>query len=218
MSPLQTVKSGHRDFIALDRSGSMAGSTWHFAIEAVNAYVRKLEVEKVQNSLVFATFHDERVNIDQFVKLPRDWYAVRENGFDPGGSTPLNDAIVALISLAEQGNKVTGEQFETCTFVFVTDGDDTYSQSTEVQAKEKIADALIRGWTVLFMGAGFNPERQAKRYGVPSENFIEVQPKNLKKAMIETAEARSRNVKTGTAIGYTQEQKLLLGPPQEKKA
>lgn len=200
----------HHDYIGLDRSGSMAGATWVFALEGTNAYVRKLAKEKVVSPVTLASFNNESVDIKRSVKSPRDWYAVMssERDFQPEGGTPLNAAIVALISLAER------DEVGSATFLFVTDGHDTTSYEMTERAIAAIARARKRGWTVLFMGAGFDPGEMAQRYGVEEEHFIRVKPVLLAKAMTETAEARAQNIASGKAIGFTPEQKLLLGGPK----
>lgn len=197
----------HRDYIILDRSASMH-SQWSYALDGVNAYVRKLAREKVNSLVTFITFNNDVVDIKQ-KKSASHWFAMLESkDFSPDGSTPLNDAIVATISLAKR------DEPQTATLLFVTDGDDTSStQFTEEQAKLAIAEAKSFGWQVIFIGAGFDPREQARRYGVSEQQFIEVNPKRLRSAMLETAEARAAHVKSGTAIGFTPEQKLLLGGP-----
>jgi Mg-chelatase subunit ChlD len=196
----------HRDYIILDRSASMH-SQWSYALDGVNAYVRKLAKEKVNSLVTFITFHNDVVDINQR-KSVNHWFAMLEGkDFLPDGSTPLNDAIVASITLAKR------DEPKTATLLFVTDGDDTSSTHTETEAKDLIAEAQALGWQVIFIGAGFDPREQARRYGVSEQQFIEVNPKRLRNALYETAEARAKHVQNGTAIAYSPEQKLLLGGP-----
>jgi len=152
------------DFILLDRSGSME-SRWVEALSSINAYVAKLREEKVETAVTLAVF-DHNIGQICFDLVrnqvpPRDWFNVSSSDCLPRGGTPLNDAIIRLVSMARTANA------EKTAIIVMTDGQENSSREdrTGAIAKGMLDECRTKGWQVIFLGVDFDNARQASSYG-----------------------------------------------------
>jgi len=151
------------DFILLDRSGSME-DRWVEALSSINAYVGKLADENVETGVTLATF-DHNVGQISFDILrdrilPRTWRKVSSDDCRPRGGTPLNDAIIRLVSLARVGN------YDKVAIIIMTDGLENASREDRngTIAKGMLAECRAKGWQVIMLGVDFDNARQAGSY------------------------------------------------------
>lgn len=190
-----------RDFILLDRSGSMFGQ-WIKAIEAINTYVKELHGSAVDTRVTLAVFdshRDAHGDLDYHVlresQTPADWSELSPNELEPRGGTPLNDAILRLTKAAEQAAA------DRCAVIIMTDGEENQSREdpTGEMAKAALDRCRARGWPVVFLGANYDPSRQAQALGGFHRNTIAAAPEALGATMYMTAQKRGLYGLTGSA-------------------
>ena len=183
----------------LDRSASMSGGKWKNAIESINAYVNTLLEQKTLARITIAAFDNpstrhrysnavfpvvggasitlttttENVsNGNAFDVMRNDvpltqWKALSETELSPRGNTPLYDSTATLLNLAEQKNA------DKTVILIMTDGEENYSTVYTLPAiKDRIKNATSKGWEVVFLGAEFNVETQARSYGLDGTKFF----------------------------------------------
>lgn len=155
------------DFLLLDRSGSME-SQWVEALSSINAYVHKLAEEKVDTEVSLITFDHHGGMKFEHVRTnvkPETWIDVSSKEASPRGTTPLNDAVGKLVTLANEG--CDGKQFDKAALIIMTDGWENASQEFSHQgAKTLLEKCRQKGWQVIFLGANFDAvEQQAASYG-----------------------------------------------------
>lgn len=198
-----------RDFILLDRSGSME-DLWAEALNSVNAYVAKLAADKVNTSVTLALFDKDQGSLDFNVVrdrvAPDAWKDVTKHDAVPRGMTPLNDAIGRLVSMART------EDRERTAIIVMTDGEENSSRELSANDARRLLDECRqRGWQVIFLGANYDNVRQARSYGVPQAATMDsISASNLAKTMSHTASLRSAYGATGTAMVYSDEDKTRL--------
>lgn len=190
-------------FILLDRTGSMA-SLWEEAVTSVNAYVHELKMDQANDRITLAAFdaYDSGMQFDvlrQGVAIG-EWKDVEVDEVLPRGMTPLLDALMRIITRAEEVDN------EKTAIVVMTDGHE--NASTEV-SKEDVRAALDRvekkNWQVNFLGANFDGFDQAAGLGVAhgvSMNFYFGQAVN---AMSSTARAHSKYRLSSDAVPFSDE-------------
>lgn len=155
-----------RDYILLDRSGSMA-TKWSDALGGINAYVRGLaEATATKGVLVNLALFDQGAGDHcSFDVIRRDvsaseWKDVTSSEAKPRGGTPLFDAIGKLVSMAQAAAPVR------CAILVMTDGEENASREHSKASAKALLDACrARGWQVIFLGADFDNAAQAASVG-----------------------------------------------------
>lgn len=192
------------DFILLDRSGSMS-SQWVEALNAVNAYVKKLADEKVDTGVTLAVFDghnglDFKVIRDRII--PSTWGAVSSEDAEPRGMTPLNDATGKIVALAKDSN------YDKVAIIIMTDGLENASRElTVAQAKKLLDDCRAKNWQVIFLGANFDNASQAMSYGNAMASTIRSSTANLNATMQNMGSLRASYGATGQAMTFTDKEK-----------
>lgn len=154
-------------YILLDRSGSMQ-SLWVEALSSVNAFAKELANKKdgpaVDSHVTLAVF-DSQESL-QFDVLRRKqpalhWDQVTDKDASPRGMTPLLDAMVRIISLAE------GDNPDKAVLVVMTDGQENASREvTRDGVKAALERVKAKGWETVFLGANFDNIADASSVGV----------------------------------------------------
>lgn len=168
-------------YILLDRSGSMS-SRWDEALSSINAYVSELKDDNAKITL--ATFdHMAGLQFDilRDSVASKDWKLVTSAEASPRGGTPLYDAMMRIIAMAEKSNN------NKTVIVVMTDGESNGIQEASKNDANAARDRCEkRGWAVVFLGADFNAFEEAGKVGVGvnrslnmSEGFYVTSMKNL---------------------------------------
>ena len=154
-------------YILLDRSGSMQ-SLWVEALSSVNAFAKELanktDGPSVDSHVTLAVF-DSQESL-QFDTLRRKqpalhWENVTDKDASPRGMTPLLDAMVRIISLAE------GDTPDKAVIVVMTDGQENASREVTREGVKAALDRVkAKGWEVVFLGANFDNIADASSVGV----------------------------------------------------
>lgn len=154
-------------YILLDRSGSMQ-SLWVEALSSVNAFAKELDNKKdgpaVDSHITLAMFDSQETL--QFDVLRRKqpalhWEPVTDKDASPRGMTPLLDAMVRLIALAESDNP------DRAVLVIMTDGQENASREvTRDGVKAALDRVKAKGWETVFLGANFDNIADASSVGV----------------------------------------------------
>lgn len=158
-------------YILLDRSGSMQ-SLWNEALSSVNAYVKELTNNKDGNTVdakVTLAVFDDQAGL-QFDVLRRaqpalHWDKVTDNDASPRGMTPLLDAIVRIVALAD------ADKPDRAVIVVMTDGMENASKEVKREGVKAALDRVkAKGWEVVFLGANFDNIGDATSVGVAASN------------------------------------------------
>ncbi len=154
-------------YILLDRSGSMQ-SLWVEALSSVNAFAKELanknDGNAVDSHVTLAVF-DEQAGL-QFDVLRRKqpalhWDKVTDSDASPRGMTPLLDAMIRIIALADADNPGKA------VIVVMTDGQENASKEvTRDGVKAALERVKAKGWEVVFLGANFDNISDASSVGV----------------------------------------------------
>jgi len=154
-------------YILLDRSGSMQ-SLWVEALSSVNAFAKELanktDGSSVDSHITLAVF-DSQDGL-KFDTLRRKqpalhWENVTDREASPRGMTPLLDAMVRIIALAE------GDNPDKAVIVVMTDGQENASQEVKREGVKAALDRVkAKGWEVVFLGANFDNISDAASVGV----------------------------------------------------
>ncbi len=154
-------------YILLDRSGSMQ-SLWVEALSSVNAFAKELANKKdgpaVDSHVTLAVFDSQETL--QFDVLRRKqaalhWENVTDKDASPRGMTPLLDAMVRVIALAEADNP------DKAVIVVMTDGQENASREvTRDGVKAALDRVKAKGWETIFLGANFDNIADGASVGV----------------------------------------------------
>lgn len=187
-------------FILLDRTGSMA-PLWVEAVSSVNTYVKELVQDGASDRVTLAVFDSYKDGM-QFDVLRdavpiEEWKAVDEEEVLPRGSTPLLDAMVKLISMAEEVNN------EKTAIVVMTDGYENASKEVTTEAAKAAIDRVKeKDWQVNFLGANFDGFSQAHQLGVVHANTMNFFVGHADAAMSSTAQAHRAYRRSRGAVSY----------------
>jgi hypothetical protein len=202
--PVIRKPSGQRDYILLDRSGSMA-MRWEEALGAVNTYVRTLTSKGVNSRITAAVFdgkyHIVRRDIPLAVCAP-----ITSDDAAPRGGTALNDAIGRIVTHAKTDNP------EKAAIVIMTDGEENANHElTTAQAAALLSQCRLRGWQVIFLGIDHDNTDLARRYGASPSEFIAATKESVAAVMAKVAEKRATHGQTGQRISFTDAEKKDAG-------
>lgn len=192
------------DFLLLDRSGSMGGSMWVEALNAINGYVKKLADENVNTGVTLAVFDsNEPFKVIRDRILPKTWHNVTSREVEPRGGTPLYDATAKLVSLAEAGAP-WGQKYDRVSIVIMTDGEENSSQEYNAYTVKNLLDRCReKGWAITFLGANFDNARQAASLGGAYSTTINTTMKNYAGTMANMATKRAAYSHTGVATSMS---------------
>lgn len=157
-------------FVALDRSGSMNGSSWINAINTLNEYINGLKAEKVEGKVSITAF-DSFDHKTRLVPLAHNqsiayFENIHHTVISPAGLTPLYDAAAHVMDQALEENP------EKAVVVILTDGAENCStEYTQKSIKTKVELIQSKGWEVLFLGANFDVSEYARDAGMDSTKF-----------------------------------------------
>jgi hypothetical protein len=154
-------------YILLDRSGSMQ-SLWVEALSSVNAFAKELanktDGPAVDSHVTLAVFDSqESLQFDVLRKKQPalHWETVTDKDATPRGMTPLLDAMVRIIALAE------ADKPDKAVIVVMTDGQENASREvTRDGVKAALDRVKAKGWEVVFLGANFDNIADASSVGV----------------------------------------------------
>ena len=171
-------------YILLDRSGSMQ-SLWVEALSSVNAFAKELanktDGPSVDSHVTLAVF-DSQESL-QFDTLRRKqsalhWENVTDKDASPRGMTPLLDAMVRIISLAESDNP------DKAVIVVMTDGQENASREvTRDGVKAALDRVKAKGWEVVFLGANFDNIADASSVGVGGDKQMAMSAGTMNESM-----------------------------------
>lgn len=171
-------------YILLDRSGSMQ-SLWEEALSSVNAYAKELANKKdgpsVDSHVTLAVF-DDQAGL-QFDVLRRKqpalhWDVVTDKDATPRGMTPLLDALVRIIALAE------ADQPDKAVIVVMTDGQENASKEvTRDGVKAALDRVKAKGWEVIFLGANFDNIADASSVGIHAGQQMAMSAGTMRESM-----------------------------------
>ena len=175
-------------YILLDRSGSMQ-SLWTEALSSVNAYAKELANKKdgpaVDSHITLAVF-DEQAGL-QFDVLRRKqpalhWDPVTDADASPRGMTPLLDALIRIIALAD------ADKPDKAVIVVMTDGQENASKEvTRDGVKSALERVKAKGWEVVFLGANFDNISDASSVGVGADNQMAMAAGTMNESMARLA-------------------------------
>jgi len=154
-------------YILLDRSGSMQ-SLWIEALSSVNAYAKELtnktDGKTVDAHVTLAVFDgQEGLQFDVLRKKQPalHWETVTDKDASPRGMTPLLDALIRVIALADADNP------QKAVIVVMTDGQENASREVTREGVKAALDRVkAKGWEVVFLGANFDNISDASAVGV----------------------------------------------------
>lgn len=171
-------------YILLDRSGSMQ-SLWVEALSSVNAFAKELANKTggpaVDSHISLAVF-DSQESL-QFDVLRRKqpalhWESVTDKEASPRGMTPLLDAMVRIISLAE------GDNPDKAVIVVMTDGQENASREvTRDGVKAALDRVKAKGWETVFLGANFDNIADASSVGVGGDKQMAMSAGTMNESM-----------------------------------
>jgi Mg-chelatase subunit ChlD len=196
-------QKGMEVFILLDRTGSMA-SLWEEAVTSVNAYVRELKMDGADDRITLAVF-DAYESGMQFDVLRHavaigEWKDFEADEVLPRGMTPLLDALMRIITRAEEVNN------EKTAIVVMTDGHENASTEVSLQDARVALDRVQKkNWQVNFLGANFDGFDQAAGLGVAHGVTMNFYAGQANDAMSSTARTHSEYRRGKQAIAYSDE-------------
>ena len=175
-------------YILLDRSGSMQ-SLWVEALSSINAFAKELATKTtgpaVDSHVTLAVFDSqERLQFDTLRrKQPAlHWDDVTDKDASPRGMTPLLDAMVRIISLAE------GDNPDKAVIVVMTDGQENASREvTRDGVKAALDRVKAKGWEVIFLGANFDNIADASSVGVGGDKQMAMSVGTMSESMARLA-------------------------------
>lgn len=156
----------------LDRTGSMA-SIKADTIGGFNAYVGTLQ--KDGKGLIDFTFLQfDSVSIDKVhVGVPvKDVALLTDETYQPRAWTPLIDAAYKTIKATEEALTKRDDKPKVVVAI-QTDGDENAStEHTWDELNALIKEKTAAGWEFVFMGAGLDAYKQARRMGIATANTM----------------------------------------------
>ena len=171
-------------YILLDRSGSMQ-SLWVEALSSVNAFAKELASKTdgpvVDSHVTLAVFDSqETLQFDVLRKKQPalHWDNVSDKDASPRGMTPLLDAMVRIIALAEADNP------DKAVIVVMTDGQENASREvTRDGVKAALDRVKAKGWETVFLGANFDNIADASSVGVVGDKQMAMSAGTMNESM-----------------------------------
>jgi len=186
-------------------------------VGAINAWLgelRRTETE-MRFSLVLFDEHHGKMDLQKLhVAVPvKDVQDLRNEEFQPRGSTPLIDAACATIRAVRES--IEGRDDVKVIFAIQTDGHENASRENGWEGlRALIAECEKAGWQFTFMGCGIDAYGQGARMGIRSENTVSYGADQA--ATLATFAATAENTRLYASgdradVSYTREQKMRSG-------
>lgn len=197
-------------YILLDRSGSMQ-SLWVEALSSVNAFAKELANKTdgpvVDSHVTLAVFDSqEGLHFDVLRKKQPalHWDNVTDKDASPRGMTPLLDAMVRIISLAESDNP------DKAIIVVMTDGQENASREvTRDGVKAALDRVKAKGWETVFLGANFDNIADASSVGVVGDKQMAMSAGTMNASMARLAKKSRFYAAEAAPIEFDQEDRAV---------
>ena len=197
-------------YILLDRSGSMQ-SLWVEALSSVNAFAKELANKTdgpvVDSHVTLAVFDSqEGLHFDVLRKKQPalHWDNVTDTDASPRGMTPLLDAMVRIISLAESDNP------DKAIIVVMTDGQENASREvTRDGVKAALDRVKAKGWETVFLGANFDNIADASSVGVVGDKQMAMSAGTMNASMARLAKKSRFYAAEAAPIEFDQEDRAV---------
>jgi hypothetical protein len=197
-------------YILLDRSGSMQ-SLWVEALSSVNAFAKELANKTdgpvVDSHVTLAVFDSqEGLHFDVLRKKQPalHWDNVTDKDASPRGMTPLLDAMVRIISLAESDNP------DKAIIVVMTDGQENASREvTRDGVKAALDRVKAKGWETVFLGANFDNIADASSVGVVGDKQMAMSAGTMNASMARLAKKSRFYTAESAPIEFDQEDRAV---------
>lgn len=159
-----TTKNPLYVHLVLDRSGSMEDCRDE-TISAFNEYLSTLTHAEDTDARITLTQFSAR-NIDLIAdQIPvADMPRLTRATYEPGGNTPLFDAVGVSVAHTDKAHLRPGEKVS---LVILTDGMENTSREHNIASVRKLLDnrQKDKGWQVVFLGADAQSWSQGVRFG-----------------------------------------------------
>lgn len=205
-----TDRTATADLIIVDGSASMYDK-WASLMQAVDAFVSELTVETQITLIQFSGGSRSSYSDPEFVTArdctPSQWAPVGTGEFHPiGGMTPLYDAINMAGRRARDTNPI-----KPGVVLYVTDGEENASKTTQVQAKAILDWMRAKGWTIKFLGCDFDNSKQAALLGGDKTEAIGVSTARLTDATKALAKKRNLHAQFGAPMEWSEDDHQQFG-------
>lgn len=202
----RSTRPANIDYILLDGSGSMH-TKWNDTTAAIDAYVSELAQ---LNTRLIVTQFDHIASEGPRFQCERDctpaaWTPLYMRIKPLGFATPLYDAINMM------GRAMRDLNPERASIVIATDGEETSSRTTLVQAKAILDWCRAKGWQVTFIGCDFNNQHQASLLGGDKTTAIGVSAARLSDATRALAKKRNLHAQFGTSMNWSDDDHQNFG-------
>ncbi|MEZ6029818.1 MAG: vWA domain-containing protein [Hyphomonadaceae bacterium] len=197
-------------YILLDRSGSMQ-SLWVEALSSVNAFAKELANRQdgptVDSHITLAVFDvQETLQFDTIRRKQAalHWEDVTDKDATPRGMTPLLDAMVRIIALAESDNP------DKAVIVVMTDGQENASrEATREGVKAALDRVKAKGWEVVFLGANFDNISDASSVGVAGSKQMAMSAGTMNESMARLAKKSRFYAAQAAPIAFDEEDRAV---------
>lgn len=177
--------------VLLDRSGSME-SCRAATINAFNAYIEQLAGQSTKGTRLSLTIFDsESTDTLYTAKRIGEVEQLTNETFQPRASTPLFDAVGAVVRQIDGANLLPDERVA---LTILTDGQENASREMTADAvKKMLVDRQERkNWLVQYLGANQDAWAQGATIGVAAAHALDYDTSNIKFAMSTAAESARR--------------------------
>lgn len=191
----------HLDYFLVDGSGSMQTKWWE-TLAALDNFTSILKSAHSTSHGIVSVFSGRDIQMIQRDSLLTDWKPfAAEPLASTWAGTPLYDAINLM------GRHLAELKPERCSIVIVTDGIETSSVTSSVQALAVLDWCRAQGWGVTFFGADFNNAGQAKLLGADASNSIGVR----RELLAEAGKLLAKKRLSGDEISFSDDEKTKFG-------
>lgn len=182
---------------------------WKEAVSSINAYVEELKKNGSDTAVTLATFDFHgglKFDILRDKCKPADWEELTVSETSPRGTTPLYDAIGAIV------RRATDADHKRSVVVIMTDGLENASEEFSKDEAKRILDKCRkRDWQVMFLGANFDAMPQASSLGNSTRFTLNIAPMNLRASMSRMADATTTYAASGVAMAFSDEDRKRAG-------
>lgn len=195
--------------LVVDRSGSMMRLA-----SDMNGGIRTLLAEQMAQpgEVILDVFTFDHIVEHVVQDAPLSGHIITTDYVVPRGSTALLDAVgLAVVTLGERLSKQDEDQRPSNVIVVVvTDG---YENASREWSADKVKDVVTRqtdkyGWTFLYLAANVDAFATGRTMGFASTHSSNYQASTAgAQGMSHTASAAVTRSRTGTFVGYTDEER-----------
>jgi len=184
-------------------------------IDAINEYAKTLSADdKIDAACSLSLFDcpghtpdgSPQMALDVIIdgQPIKEWPTLARKDYEPRGSTPLNDAVLATIERMEKEWHRPGERI--C-LTIMTDGHENSSKATTKDVKGAIERCQGKGWMVIFLGANIDAfDEGVGQRGTSAANTMQYDTANMKASLSAVARSHASYAATGQAdrAGFTE--------------